>query len=312
LEIEDWAIFNYQSPISPNIMRLSERALKDQLYEIAENEFALPEQAKAMARAQEMLPHLGSPDAELRDDLIYNTLASWILADKFEEDDLKAMLRLLLTEEYLFFKLGESDTDSVFKRSFSVLLIPLIVNCHRERPFLMPYELRELKVKLLDYLEREQDLRGFVLDEDETGEPKGWAYAIAHTADALDDLVRCQEMGSEELLEILNAIRQKAAESKVVFVYSEDERLVTPVIAALGRKVLTPSEVQSWLADFVPLAQKKEPFPECHRQAQNVKNFLRSLYFRACKPETTDLIGENSATALAELVNKTLQEIALF
>ncbi|MCC6603819.1 MAG: DUF2785 domain-containing protein [Anaerolineae bacterium] len=293
-------------------MRLSERALKDQLYEIADNEFALPEQARAMPRALEMLPHLGSPDAELRDDLIYSTLATWILADKFEEDDLKTLLRQMLTAEHLFFKLGEVDTDSVFMRSFSMLIIPLILSWHRQRPFLMPYELREVKVKLLDYLEKEQDLRGFVLDEDEAGEPKGWAHAIAHTADALDDLVRCKEMGSEELVEILNAIRQKAAESKLVFVHLEDERLVTPVIAVLGRKVLTPPDVQSWLAGFVPLAQQKEPFPDCYRQAQNVKNFLRSLYFRARQPDTAVLIGENSANALAELVNKTLQTIALF
>lgn len=293
-------------------MRLSERALKDQLYEIADNEFALPEQAKALPRAQEMLPHLGCPDAELRDDLIYSTLATWILADKFEDDDLQTLLRQLLTEEHLFYKLGESGTDSVFMRSFSALLLPLILSKHRQRPFLMPYELREVKVKLLDYLEKEQDLRGFVLDEDEAGEPKGWAHTVAHTADALDDLVRCKEMESEELLEILNGIRQKTAESKIVYVHLEDERLVTPVIAALGRKVLTPSEVQTWLAGFVPLAQEKEPFPDCYRQAQNVKNFLRSLYFRAHKPETADQIGENSANALAELVNKTLQEIALF
>ena len=293
-------------------MRLSERALKDQLYEIADNDFALPDQARAMPRALEMLPHLGSPDAELRDDLIYSTLATWILADKFEEDDLKTLLRQMLTAEHLFFKLGEADTDSVFMRSFSMLIIPLILSWHRQRPFLMPYELREVKVKLLDYLEKEQDLRGFVLDEDEAGEPKGWAHAIAHTADALDDLVRCKEMGSEELVEILNAIRQKAAESKLVFVHLEDERLVTPVIAVLGRKVLTPPDVQSWLAGFVPLAQQKEPFPDCYRQAQNVKNFLRSLYFRARQPDTAVLIGENSANALAELVNKTLQTIALF
>ncbi len=293
-------------------MRLSERALKDQLYEIADNEFALPEQAKAMPRALEMLPHLGSPDAELRDDLIYSALATWILADQFEEDDLKTLLRQLLTEDHLFYKLGESNTDSVFMRSFSVLLIPLILSWHRQRPFLMPYELRELKVKLLDYLEREQDLRGFVLDEDEAGEPKGWAHAIAHTADALDDLVQCKEMEGEELLEIINAIQQKAAEAKEVYVHAEDERLVTPVIAALGRKVLTPADVQTWLTGFVPLAQQKEPFPDCYRQAQNVKTFLRSLYFRARQPETAELIGENSATTLAELVNKTLQTISLF
>ena len=303
-------VSDLQSP--SEIMRLSERALKDQLYEIADNDFALPEQAKALPRALEMLPHLGSPDAELRDDLIYSTLAAWILAGRFEDDDLKSLLRQLLTEEHLFYKLGESDTDSVFMRSFSMLLVPLILSQHRERPFLMPYELRDVNVKLLDYLEQEQDLRGFVLDADEAGEPKGWAYAVAHSADALDELAQCKELGSEELLEILTAIRQKTAESKIVFVHLEDERLVTPVIAALGRKVLTPTDVQSWLDGFVPLARQTEPFPDCYRQAQNVKNFLRSLYFRARKPETAEQIGDNSANALAELVHKTLQQIALF
>ena len=293
-------------------MKLSERALKDQLYDIADNDFALPEQAKAMQRAQEMLPHLGSPDAELRDDLIYSTLATWILADKFEDDDLKALLHRLLTEEHLFYKLGEADTDSVFMRSFSMLLMPLILSQHRKRPFLMPYELRELKVKLLDYLEREEDLRGYVLEVDDAGEAKGWALAVAHAADALDELVQCQELGNEELLEILGAIQRKVAEAKLVYVHAEDERLATPVIAILGRKVLTPTDVQSWLDGFAPLAQQKEPFPDCYRQAQNVKNFLRSLYFRARKAETAERIGENSATNLAELVGKTLATIALF
>ena len=293
-------------------MKLSERALKDQLYDIADNDFALPEQAKAMQRAQEMLPHLGSPDAELRDDLIYSTLAAWILADHFDEDALKSLLQQLLSEEHLFYKLGEADTDSVFMRSFSMLLMPLILSQHRKRPFLMPYELRELKVKLLDYLEREEDLRGYVLEVDDAGEAKGWALAVAHAADALDELVQCQELGNEELLEILGAIQRKAAEAKLVYVHAEDERLATPVIAVLGRKVLTPTDVQTWLDGFVPLAQQKEPFPDCYRQAQNVKNFLRSLYFRARKAETAERIGENSATNLAELVGKTLATISLF
>ncbi|MCP4420857.1 MAG: DUF2785 domain-containing protein [Chloroflexi bacterium] len=288
-------------------MKLSERALKDQLYEIVDNDFGLPEQAKAMERAQEILPHLGSADAELRDDLIYSTLATWILAGKFEDDELKELLRQMLTEKHLFFKLGEAETDSVFMRSFSMLLIPLILIQQRKRPFLMPHELRDLKVKLLDYLEREQDLRGFVMEDD-----KGWAHAVAHTADALDDLVQCEEMGNEELLEILAAIQHKAAEPKVVFVHAEDERLVTAVIAIFGRKLLKQPDVKVWFDGFVPLAQQKEPFPDCYRQAQNVKNFLRSLYFRAGKPETTERIGENSAAALAELAGKTLAQITLF
>jgi len=37
---------------------------------------------------------------------------------------------------------------------------------HRKRPFLTPTELRQLKTRVLDYLAQEQDLRGYVTEDD--------------------------------------------------------------------------------------------------------------------------------------------------
>jgi hypothetical protein len=289
------------------MMRLSERALKDQLYDIAENDFKLPEHADPLQRALEMMPHIGSLDSELRDDLIYTTLAKWIMNNLFTGTQLKELLTIATDEEHLTAKLGEKKTDSIFTRSFSMLLIPPALFVHRRNPFLAADEIKELKQQVLDYLVQEQDLRGFLVEED-----KGWAHAVAHTADALDELAQCQELEAADLLEILEAIQIKVAVPETVYHHEEDERLVFPVMAVLGRKLLRESDIKEWLHGFVTLAKEEEPFPDCYYQAINVKNFLRSLYFRARKPETAAAIGEASANTLADFVAETLREIGRF
>ena len=38
-----------------------------------------------------------------------------------------------ISPDYLFYKIGEKGTDSVFKRAFSVLIPPLILSVHENR-----------------------------------------------------------------------------------------------------------------------------------------------------------------------------------
>ncbi|MCR9022815.1 DUF2785 domain-containing protein, partial [Bacillus paranthracis] len=47
--------------------------LKEELLQIKNNNYAVPEDVDAYPYAQWMLDYIGSPDAELRDDLIYST-----------------------------------------------------------------------------------------------------------------------------------------------------------------------------------------------------------------------------------------------
>ena len=289
-------------------MKLSERAVKDQLYEIAENEYKLPEGVDALPRVLEMLPHIGSTDSELRDDLIYMTLAQWIaVQDLLDGEQLRIILPILVDDQHLFYKIGEKGTDSVFTRSFSMLTLALLIEEHNKNPYLGQTEVQMVKATALRYLQAEQDLRGFVAEDD-----KGWAHAVPHTADCLSELALTPELEAADLVDILQGVRAKTAVSGAVFIHEEDERLVYPVIATLQRKVLREIDVKEWLGGFVPLAQQKEPFPDCYYQAINVKNFLRSLHFRGRQSKTIDLIGENSATALVFLVDGVLKEIGRF
>lgn len=116
----------------------------------------------------------------------------------------------------MFFRIGEQDTDSVFRRSFSVLLLPLFLLDHRSQPFLSKAEILRVKENLLQNLNQEQDRRGFV-------NGKGWVHAIAHAADTLDALAQCGEITRHDLQEILAAIRAVISVRDIVYVYGEKD-----------------------------------------------------------------------------------------
>jgi hypothetical protein len=193
--------------------------------------------------------------------------------DALNPEQLRNLLPIVLDEQHMFYKIGEQDTDSVFTRSFSVLLLPLLLIAHRSRQLFSEPDIHRIKRQLLHYLEQENDRRGYVPE-------KGWAHAIAHAADALDDLAQCTEIQKPELAEILETIRNVVCIETASYAHLEEERLITAVIAILRRGLLSDAEINPWIEGFSDLALKINSSPERHIIRTNVKNFLQSLYFR--------------------------------
>lgn len=259
---------------------LSEIQLKEKLQVFAGNEFRLSENDNLSEIIPEMLSHIGSIDSVLRDDLIYSAFGTWILRyNVINQEELRNLLSISLDEQHMLYQIGEENTDSVFRRSFSVLLLPLLLITHRSHPFLSAPEIHQIKEKLLYYLGNEKDRRGFVRE-------KGWAHAIAHAADALDDLAQCSELNKSDLAEILEAIHNVICIKDTVYIYGEDERIVTAVIAIIKRELFSEKEIAQWIQSFADSALLIKTAPERHMIRANVKNFLQSLYFRLqWKPE---------------------------
>jgi hypothetical protein len=128
--------------------------------------------------------------------------------------------------------------------------------------------------KITNYLRLEKDLRGYVRG-------KGWAHAVAHTSDALDEFVQCNEIGRTDLIGILNLIAEVASTEKSVYTCGEDERLVFAVSNAFKREELTTTEKVAWLETFILQVQEAGPMPdpEGYQKFINIKHFLRTLYF---------------------------------
>jgi hypothetical protein len=272
----------------------SEAELKALLKDIAANDYAPPKGVNLLQLALETIEHLGSPDAELRDELIYTTLVKWIMRQKqFDGDELRQILNRISDDEHLFYKIGEANTDSVFRRSFSVLLWPLIFIRDREAPFLSAAEVGALKAKMIRFLMEEQDHRGFVAG-------RGWAHAAAHAADALDDLVQSSHLQAADLGELLQAASAAIAFAAMPHLYEEDERMTTAALAAVRRDLLSESEIQAWLAGLVAKAKEAATAGSGFVHF-NVKAFLRSLYFRAKRSEDTAHIAAMAEIALGEI-----------
>ncbi len=262
---------------------LTEAELKSQLHAIVANDYRVPDSAPDGGDYWQvslaMLAHLGAIDPELRDDLIYTAFTKWARAELYTPDQYRAILNTALDQNHLFFGLGERDTDSVFTRSFSILLAVLPIYHHRLTPIFTQHEIRTALDTVLRYFEVERDLRGYV-------EVKGWAHAVAHTADLLDEFAQCEEIDRDGLLRILDAIKAKLLAADVAFVAEEDERLAYAVLSLFGRGVLIERDLEPWIKSFAPI----ERVGEWRTRHINVKHFLRSLYFQAKYRHTAEWI----------------------
>ena len=244
--------------------------LKEKLIVIKENGYQAPPDRFQLIL--EMINNIGSLDAQLRDELIYTTLSHWIPDKSLTANELEQLLPVVLDKNHLLLKLGETNTDSVFTRSFSMLVIPLLLTRHRESPFLSREQIHHIKEKVFYNVQEERDYRGY-------DEEKGWAHAIAHAADALEDLAQCSELDKSDLLTILDLVYEKMTITERIYSDGEDERMVKSIISVLNRKILSQTCVEQWIQSFGDVEKNSEFLP-AFKQKNNIKNFLKSLYFR--------------------------------
>jgi hypothetical protein len=273
---------------------MTEVKLIENLEKLAKNNFQPAEESNFLELIPEMLQHIGSLDSHLRDDLIYTAFVSWVMVHKvIPKDRIHQIFQTVVSDAYMFKGIGEQGTDTVFQRSFSVLLLPVLLIAHREDAYLSSEEVLETKDKLIAFVKMEKDRRGYV-------EGKGWAHAMAHAADALDDIARCEEISKIELIELLGAIKSIVCEADIGYAYGEEERSITPLIAILNRELLSSQEIKDWIERFAEIVNTTDPIPNRIVMRTNVKNFLQSLYFR---------LRWEGVTAFDGTLEKTLQQI---
>jgi hypothetical protein len=212
---------------------------------------------------------LASPDPELRDDIAYSTLATWIYQTRVIDDDaLRPVVRRLL--ENLTEGVGERGTDRIFKRSFSALTLSVVVARDNAVPFLTPEEFHRIEQAALAYLHAEQDLRGYEAEH-------GWMHSAAHTADLLKFMARSRFLDRAGQRALLDGIAHKLNAATIVFTHGEDERFARAVLSIVNRTDFDRTAFASWTLDSKPPRLNARPMAVELRGAQNVKNLLAKL-----------------------------------
>lgn len=235
---------------------------------VARDHYRPPANTAAATLAGELVDMLASPDPEQRDDLAYSTLASWIYQQKLlDAAALRPIVGRLL--ENLTRGVGERDTNTVFGRSFSALVLSVVIARDNVDPVLDAAAWRAIESAAFAYLSAEHDLRGYDADT-------GWMHSAAHTADLLKFLARSRYVDAPGQRRYLGAIATKLTTASVVFTHGEDERFARAALSLVARPDFDAAQFDAWLQRTKP-AVPEHPTAAQLRAAQNWKNLLAKL-----------------------------------
>ena len=207
------------------------RQLKLRSYQLGPAEAALP-------LALEATTLLGATDPELRDGIAYEAFVTWVYQQqKFTPEELDQLLGVL--SHNALQGLGHAEDDSLFLRSFSVLVLSVLAAEDLRKPFLNDKAFEGLIGLAVTSLQQERDLRGYV-------QGKGWGHATAHCADLMKFLARNPRLTSTDQRRIVEAIALRLQTAGQVFTWGEDARLALALDALARRPDVDAHPFEAW------------------------------------------------------------------
>ncbi|MEX2124648.1 MAG: DUF2785 domain-containing protein [Woeseia sp.] len=234
------------------------------------DDFTPPEDRPLSSLTQELSDYLASADPELRDDIAYSLLTQWMYVKRIMPPELRTAL-IGDWSVNLTYRIGEQGTESVFRRSFSALMLSVAAALDNEAPYLDKASFDRLLHAGLAYLRDERDTRGFEA-------PNGWMHSVAHTADLLKLLGRSRHLGKTQQSVILTAITDKLTRLDHVLVHGEDERLARAVLSIIARPDFDMQAFHTFLSALEQARSEGLPTPAALAANQNCKNLAVSLY----------------------------------
>lgn len=220
----------------------------------------------------ELTSMLGSTEPEVRDGTAFPALVTWI--ERGVYDDLLAGLGDGMVAG-LSVGLGETGTDTVFRRSFSALILAACLERDNDQQLLPGSKILEWGDRAATWFLAERDTRGFVAD-------KGWAHAVAHGADTIGALGESPHLAGPEhalLLDILaERLLQQPADQPLVA--GEADRIAAAVMQVLRRNTLGTDLLEPWVHRIGvaanPFTGPVEEDP--YAPAAAGQDFLRALF----------------------------------
>lgn len=246
----------------------------------------------------ELTRMLGSTDPHARDDTAFTVLSNWIEQGTY--DDLLAGLGDGMAAG-LSAGLGESGTDSVFRRSFSALVLAVCIERANAADLLPPAKLLEWGDRIASWYLREQDLRGFVPG-------KGWAHALAHGADGIAALANTPSFGTAELTVLLDVLADRVllpvSEPPAA---GEPDRIAAAVVTVLSREVVPLGVLEPWVRRLGAGATRDDeenPFP----RTAFPQALLRGLYLQLAAGPRRPSVRADLLLVLVDVLRRTNPE----
>ena len=215
---------------------------------------------------QWLLEHLGDPSPEIRDNLVFTSLARGIQEELFTQEQFLFIAETILSDEGVekeIDKIGLSTLD----RSFRALIYANLLSADANQQSIFYQRLKaDIRYILLDqglhYLEKEKDTTGF-------SSQYGWVHAFAHGADLLTEVICHPDFPKNRIHEVFDILDHLFKRITIRFTDDEDWRLARVIYEPILQGKLEQEQVASWI--------KAVDFPIGERE-----DFYKFSNFRSC------------------------------
>jgi hypothetical protein len=199
----------------------------------------LPDSDKREALATGLTDCLGSANPQLRDELAFEGLSTWMRGGQLSPETMQAIARTLISQ-----LAGDAKDAAGFGKPFAALALSEVARADRIKPFLAAGERARLIETGAAYLAGLRDYRGFDTRD-------GWRHGVAHGADLLMQLSANPAIGRADLERMLGAIAaQVVPAGEHFYIYGEPERLSRPVLLIARRGVFDAAAWTAWINRF--------------------------------------------------------------
>ena len=215
---------------------------------------------------QWLLEHLGDPSPEIRDELVFTSLARGIQEELFTQEQFHFIAETILSDEGVekeIDKIGLSTLD----RSFRALIYANLLSADANQQSIFYQRLKaDIRYILLDqglhYLLKEKDTTGF-------SSQYGWVHAVAHGADLLTEVVCHPDFPNDKVHKVFNTI-------SIRFTDDEDWRLARVLYEPILQGKIEQEQVASWIKTLDFPIEEREDF----YKFSNLKSCLLEVYIQ--------------------------------
>lgn len=222
---------------------------------------------------QWLLEHLGDPSPEIRDELVFTSLARGIQEELFSLEQFQFISEEVSTDEGLYKEI-DSRGVSALKRSFRALIYANLLSCDGVKESLYYQQLLSpIRAAMLNqglhYLTKEKETTGY-------SHQFGWIHAFAHGADLLTEVVCHPDFPSNRVSEVFDVLGQLFKRITIRFTNDEDWRLARVLYEPILQGKLGQEQVASWMktVDF-PIEEREDFY-----KFSNFRSSLLEVYIQ--------------------------------
>lgn len=163
---------------------------------------------------------LANPLPKYRDTGAFFFLSDVIQNQLVSEAQMQWLITYLVSDEQLFDHIFETNNAAIYRRSFSVLLVSLLLFTYRTKTaFMSDEQLDHVINQIALYAAIERDGRGFI-------GTNGWAHAFTHIGNVVNELILIPQLMRADKLFLLASMLSGYRELQQPLVMGETTRIV--------------------------------------------------------------------------------------